>query len=112
MCAIFWCNENFDEAGAAYAGKGELQGSSRFNEHEYMRLYVCFSSVQSVMPVGGYQGRDGPVQTGLHEDVFFSDLCPHTWVGKYIARICAHLVVGSTRASVKRKVACFGPWTE
>ena len=23
------------------------------------------------MPVGGYQGRDGPVQTGVHEDVVF-----------------------------------------
>ena len=95
--------------------------------YEAVRL---FFKVQSLMPVGGYQGRDGPVQTGVHEDVVFSDFCsrqvakfvheggitkrrcPQTWVGKYIARTCAHLVVGSTRASVKRKVACFGPWTE
>ena len=79
------------------------------------------------MPVGGYQWRDSPVQISVHEDVVFPDFClrqvakfvheggttkrrcPQTLVGKYIARLCAHLVVGSTRASVKRKVACF--WT-
>ena len=81
-----------------------------------MRLYVCFSSVQSVMPVGGYQGRDSPVQTGVHEDVVFPIYVRDKWPNLFMREVskregARRHGLGSTLPELVR-IACFGPWTE
>ena len=45
------------------------------------------SSVQSVMPVCGYQGRDSPVQTGVHEDVVFPISVCDKWPNLFMREV-------------------------